>query len=187
MPSISVFDASLLWFDENPRDEAARGYGLHGWITLLTRNRASYDLAYELLSEIAGGSIKAKQISRLAGLPQSWKETLGSLPGDLDPRGTKVAIGDLVKFAIDRNQKPEFLAHLIPALPERDSTAPNRRSQPRRELAKKAIDAVYPGGVPDQVSEPNSRLTKKVGRWLADNKLPGMGDDTILRAAGRRK
>ena len=124
MPSISVFDASLLWFDENPRDEAAGGYGLHGWITLLTRNRASYDLAYELLSEIARGSIKAKQISRLAGLPQSWKETLGSLPGDLDPRGTKVAIGDLVKFAIDRNQKPEFLAHLIPAC--LNETAPHR-------------------------------------------------------------
>ena len=184
--TISVFDASLLWFNDNPHEDV-RGYGLHGWIILLTRNRSAYDLAYELLSEIARGSIKAKQTSRVVGLPQSWKEKLGSLPGDLDPRGTRVVIGDLVKFTTDRDQKPKFLAHLIsiPLAPE--NTALDKRRQPRRELAKKALEAVYPSGVPDQVSEPNSILLKNVGRWLKKNNQVDVADDTILRAAGRRK
>jgi hypothetical protein len=67
------------------------------------------------------------------------------------------------------------------------SAASRRRRQPSRERAKKALDELYHGRIPDQDSEPNPILCRKVGEWLKKNKLPEVKDDTILRAAGRRK
>ena len=62
-----------------------------------------------------------------------------------------------------------------------------QRKRLARERAQRATDALYPAGVPDQSTEPNSILCRKVGEWLKKNKLPGTSSDTILRAAGRRK
>src|SRR5262249_47132359 len=119
--TISIFEASLLWFDKDP-GEQLQGYSLYGWIVLLTRDHEVHDLAHALLSEIAQGLLPAKTKSWLPHyIPVSWKERLNS-PDGLDPRGTKTTISDLVKFATDRDQRPNFLAHLIPeltALPER--------------------------------------------------------------------
>jgi hypothetical protein len=67
------------------------------------------------------------------------------------------------------------------------SKATRRRRQPSRERAKKALDALYPGKIPDQDSEPNKILCGKVDAWLEIEKLPGVKSDTILRAAGRRR
>jgi hypothetical protein len=63
---------------------------------------------------------------------------------------------------------------------------PGRR-QPSRERAKKALEALYQGKIPDQDSEPNKILCGKVGAWLENSNLPEVKTDTILRAAGRRK
>jgi hypothetical protein len=110
--TISIFEASLLWFDKDP-GEQLQGYGLYGWIVLLTRDHEVHDLAHALLSEIAQGLLPAKKSWLPYYILVSWKERLNS-PDGLDPRGTKIAISDLVKFATDRNQRPVFLAHLIP-------------------------------------------------------------------------
>jgi hypothetical protein len=66
--TISIFHASLLWFGKNPR-ELLSGYGLHGWIVLLTRDQDVYDLACTLLSQIEQGSIRAQAELGYAGFP----------------------------------------------------------------------------------------------------------------------
>jgi hypothetical protein len=64
---------------------------------------------------------------------------------------------------------------------------PRRKSRPARERALDAIKELYPKGVPDQAVEPNANLCRTVGEKLKQGGLPGVSDDTILRAAGRRK
>ena len=61
------------------------------------------------------------------------------------------------------------------------------KSRPAIERAQAAIRVLYPDGVPDQATEPNATLCGRVGAELKDSKLPAVSDDTILRAAGRRK
>jgi hypothetical protein len=183
---ISILDASLLLFGKNPNQRPSYP-GDGGWIVVLTRDREVYDLAHMLLEEVEKGLIKAKR-SWLRDIPPSWKHKLGSLPGELDPRYTEVGISELVKFAIRHNLKPDFLAHLMTAPTALEGTVPNKQvRRPRRERVEQAIKDPYPNGVPDQASESNKILLKKVDDWLEANKLPGVGDDTILRAAGRRQ
>jgi hypothetical protein len=62
--------------------------------------------------------------------------------------------------------------------------AERARSRPKFEGALRAIGEIYPDGVPDQATEPNSRLCKRVGEKLKGLQI---SDDTILRAAGRRR
>jgi 7-cyano-7-deazaguanine synthase in queuosine biosynthesis len=66
---------------------------------------------------------------------------------------------------------------------------PRRRSksEPALERARSAFNELYPNGDPGQVAEPNSNLCRRVGDKLKEAGLPGVSDDTILRAAGRRK
>ena len=183
---IPIFDASLLWFDKKP-NELPWYPGDGGWIVVLTRDQEVFDLACMLLLEIEQRLIKARKISWLRNIPESYKSKLESLPGKFDPRGTEIEIGELVKFAIRHNLKPDFLAHLMTLPTALEDSTPNKQvRRPQRERAERAIKALYPNDVPDQASEPNQILLKKVGDWLKDNKLPPVGDDTILRAAGRR-
>jgi hypothetical protein len=61
------------------------------------------------------------------------------------------------------------------------------RSRPARERVLLAIAELYPQGVPTQANEPNASLFRRVGRWLRERQLPNASDETILRAAGRRR
>ena len=61
------------------------------------------------------------------------------------------------------------------------------KSRPALERAQGVIKELYPDGVPDQASQPNASLCRQVGVKLKEAKLPNVSDDTILRAAGRRK
>jgi hypothetical protein len=61
------------------------------------------------------------------------------------------------------------------------------RRQPSRDRAKRALADIYSDNIPDQAVEPNSILCRKVGAWLKKYNLAEVKDDTILRAAGRRK
>ena len=64
---------------------------------------------------------------------------------------------------------------------------PHVHTKPARERACRAIQALYPDGVPDQVSLPNAELCRRVSDWLKKQKLLDLSDSTILRAAARRK
>ena len=63
----------------------------------------------------------------------------------------------------------------------------HRKSGPALERARGAIKELYPDGVPGQATEPNANLCRRVSAKLREESLPGVSDDTILRAAGRRK
>jgi hypothetical protein len=137
--TISIFEASLLWFDKDPSEQLLDySYGC-GWIVLLTRDQEVHDLALALLSEVAEGSIRAKTKSWLPHyIPKDWKDRLNS-PGGLDPRGTNITISDLLKFANDRGQTLNFLAHLTAEPPtqtveasEATSEGPPKGRQKRR-------------------------------------------------------
>jgi hypothetical protein len=126
--SISIFDASLLWFDKDP-DEQLHGYGDYGWIVLLTRDHQVHDLALALLSEIAQRSMRATSKSWLPYyIPPSWKERLNS-PDGLDPRSTEVTFRTLVKFAKERDQRPNFLATFMTEPAGRPKGRKKRRSR----------------------------------------------------------
>lgn len=62
-----------------------------------------------------------------------------------------------------------------------------RRTRPTFDRAKKALKELYPDGVPDQADLPNAVLCRQVGVKLREAGQPDVSDDTILRAAGRRK
>ena len=61
------------------------------------------------------------------------------------------------------------------------------RIRPARERAERAIKARYPDDIPDPANKPNTILCREVGEWLKSQNLRDVSDDTILRAAGRRK
>lgn len=57
------------------------------------------------------------------------------------------------------------------------------KGSPLLERARKALAVLYPDGVPDQVAVSNKVLCRRVHDELTDT----VSNDTILRAAGRRK
>jgi hypothetical protein len=67
--------------------------------------------------------------------------------------------------------------------PHRAST----RKKTQREYVLSIIEQLYPNGVPDQSLERNVDLVKKVVEALKAKGQRAVSEDTILRAAGRRK
>ena len=61
------------------------------------------------------------------------------------------------------------------------------KERPAFNRAKRVIDALCPGGTPDQTELPNKQLIALVQDKLKELGLPTVSDDTILRAAGRRR
>ncbi len=61
------------------------------------------------------------------------------------------------------------------------------KSAPAFDRAEAVIKEMYPHGVPDQATEPNKKLCRRVVAKLKEKRLPNVSNDTILRAAGRRK
>ena len=61
------------------------------------------------------------------------------------------------------------------------------RKQPLRERAERALEELYPDGVPDQVSVSEPELVSTVNAQIKKRGQKGLSHDTILRAAGRRK
>ena len=61
------------------------------------------------------------------------------------------------------------------------------KNRPTLERARGVIEELYPNGVPPQSAEPNVNLCRRVGEKLKKTGLPNVSNDTILRAAGRRK
>lgn len=65
--------------------------------------------------------------------------------------------------------------------------AARRRSRPTFERAQLALETLYPAGAPTQADVPNKILCEEIAQWLKNNGRPRVSDDSILRAAGRRK
>ncbi len=72
-------------------------------------------------------------------------------------------------------------------LPSANAKGASGKSQPAKSRALKAIKTLYPRKVPDQDTVPNKLLYQQVGKWLKEEGLQPVSNDTILRAAGRRK
>jgi hypothetical protein len=74
-----------------------------------------------------------------------------------------------------------------PALQPDSAKRRRNRVRPDRARARKAINEIYSSGVPEQSTVPNKILCHKVRQWLNDKGLLEVSNETILRAAGRRK
>ncbi len=61
-----------------------------------------------------------------------------------------------------------------------------QKGTPSRTRAERAILKLYPNGIPDETDLPNKVLCKAVADHIGSGPL-AVSDDTILRAAGRRK
>jgi hypothetical protein len=66
-------------------------------------------------------------------------------------------------------------------------TGARSRSRPKLESAQRAIRELYPQGVPEQSVVPNVLLCRLVGEKLMQQGLLNVSDETILRAASRRR
>jgi hypothetical protein len=66
-------------------------------------------------------------------------------------------------------------------------TGPRAKSSPALDRAKRAISELYGDRIPQQTDEPNVTLCREVGKRLKATEQHNVSDDTILRAAGRRK
>ena len=67
-------------------------------------------------------------------------------------------------------------------------TGKRKITSPALERAQEAIDELFPQEkLPKQAVLPNRNLCLRVHQKIADKGLPNVSDDTILRAAGRRK
>jgi hypothetical protein len=104
--------------------------------------------------------------------------------GDGEP-GYHRVISDVLLRPEEVVQKWPEIGRTMPADHELDER-PTRRL-PSRERARNALNELYPNGVPNQAAKPNAVLCQEVGRKLKAAELPGVSDDTILRAAGRRQ
>jgi hypothetical protein len=78
-------------------------------------------------------------------------------------------------------------AQTLPASAELPRPPRRPKTQPGREAARNVVGEIYPGGVPDQAVLPNTLLCSAVGAAMKQRGLHPVSDDTILRAAGRRK
>lgn len=85
---------------------------------------------------------------------------------------------------------PAELSALVKPKPSNNALDHNHRlsrTTPSLQRASEAIQSIFPEGVPSQADEPNAILFRKVADHLKFATKIGVGNDTILRAAGRRR
>ena len=71
--------------------------------------------------------------------------------------------------------------------PTSSETGARRKSGPKLESAQRAIRELFPEGVPEQSVILNANLCRLVGEKLKEQGFPNVSDETILRAAKRRR
>lgn len=112
--------------------------------------------------------------------PWPIRREIFGLPGTWDVEWIELLRTDVTDVFCISGTQGEFAR---PVASERGAS----RSRPALERARGAIKELYPQGVPGQAAEPNAHFCRRVGERLKQNGLPDVSDDTILRAAGRRK
>ena len=117
-------------------------------------------------------------------LPMSSLLMMTVSPGAAPALATIGKHADSLQAWIDEVEaEPASTGH---GAPERQQRR-HGKSGPALERARGAIKELYPDGVPGQATEPNASLCRRVCAKLQEECLPRVSDDTILRAAGRRK
>ena len=113
---------------------------------------------------------------------QPWTVRRGnySLPGSWELEWIELFSPDVTKVLCPAASRGETVQRA--SSPKGQKT----KSQPARGGAERAIQELYPEGVPDQTALPNATLCRLVGEKLKALGLPEVSDDTILRAAQRR-
>jgi hypothetical protein len=160
------------------------------------------DAAYQLYWAVVDGNIRARHKGRLLTREEAYalrEKRWGTVEGDFYelPPDIELSVQDAEQIWGDYSQGP-LPESLTRALNVRNVTAlgeenqPERqrrqpRGSPARDSAQRAITALYPRGVPDQATISNAQLCRDAGEWLKQNRFTNVSDDTILRAAGRRK
>jgi hypothetical protein len=129
-------------------------------------------------------NIKAEDLDWERSRPvKPWLVPSGSysLPGHWNLEWIELSRTDVTNVLCATQERGE------PARQATSAKRAKRRSRPYYERAKRAIDELYPQGPPDPSELPNANLCKRVGQKLKEWKLDDVSDDTILRAAGRRR
>ncbi len=117
-------------------------------------------------------------------LPPSSLLMMTVLPGAAPAPATIGKRADPLPAWVDEVEAaPESAGRGLPERPQRR----RGKSQPALERARGAINELYPSGDPGQAAEPSANLCRRVGENLKQAGLLGVSNDTILRAAGRRK
>jgi hypothetical protein len=141
------------------------------------------------------------------GKPRAWHEKRPSHPLFFLQSELEALLSDDPKSSVrksnftnavcaDADNSHDNLSAMIPKAAAENSAhnrgradgipSPNRRrSRPSFERAQRVIEELYPNGVPDQATESNKKLCKRVSDKLKETEP--VSTDTILRAAGRRK
>jgi hypothetical protein len=186
---ISVFDGAMVYSGRHPHPQFLKDGSVRDHLEFLgasvpqiprskkrVRARQSWDILHEIILRIERNQIRPVR--------RAFDER-----GQLDPIRTIIPTSCLADLAIERGDRPKGLRHLCS---ETKSKTPMllrkqaQRQQPARERAKLAIASLYPKGVPDQITKPNTILCRELARWLKVNRLPDLSNNTILRAAGRK-
>jgi hypothetical protein len=129
-------------------------------------------------------------------LPSSSVLMMTVVPGGAPALATIDKRAEAIKMWIDKAEAESasadqrggaFVPDQTAARAHEPSQTGRRKSKPALERARGAIKELYPNGVPGQAVEPNPDLCRRVGEKLKQSGLRGVSDDTILRAADRRK
>jgi len=118
-----------------------------------------------------------------SGLENTIRNAFGGLVPDV--RAYEIAEFLTKHCLVKRSEAPWWRNGTLSS--QAGGRVPRVAKRPTRERATKALKAIYPNVIPSMTDEPNDILCQKVGKWLKANKLPDVKNDTILRAAGRRK
>jgi hypothetical protein len=146
------------------------------------------DAEHQLYWAVVEGNIRARHSGRLltpeeayALREKRWSPVdLYALPPDLE-----LSVEDAKRIWMEVTLPESLTRALVQA--NQDQPERHHKAAPKLERARGAIKALYPNRVPDQATISNKLLCRAVCRWLKENSLEEVSDETILRAAGRSK
>jgi hypothetical protein len=148
------------------------------------------DAEHQLYWAVVEGNIRARHSGHLLTPEEAYalREKRWSLvEGDLYalPPDLELSVEDAKRIWMEVALPESPTRTLVQA----DESQPesHHKAAPALERARRAIKELYLDDVPDQSNISNKRLCAEVLAWLEANKQEKVGDDTILRAAGRRK